>query len=452
MDDRLEPTTTEGPEDRNTEVLSSVGESASKLQAANPVPFDTELPLLGFRNRVAALWNRFRATRVFRPVVIGVPIFVLLGIGLAIYLPWELSKVVLPDLSELTLGEAEAELAGLDVDLQIDVNARPQRALDDFWSVTAQSPVAGTRVLPNSTVTLSGELIDVTVPALSTLSSLDEAEHLLAGIGLLGEVKYAYIDGSTIPGIEGIESLVLTTFLDGSGIHGDARSDGTIFPVEVDSSFLSSDMADVVIPSNVAGTKVTAGSTVDLVLVPPITVVPQLAGMSVADARATLTRAYLTADFGLSEDWYSVQSQDSPGGALFLIGSGRIGITADPDLAAFPALDGATWAQIIKNPDAYVGTRAVLYGEVVQFDVNTGSCAFRMQTGPAETKYSFDYDQNTYMNAGAANCALLGPIVQDDHLRMWVTVTGANTYSTSIGGTATALELDIWHFDVLPRQ
>jgi len=135
-----------------------------------------------------------------------------------------------------------------------------------------------------------------------------------------------------------------------------------------------------------------------------------------------------------------------------MIGSGALAITAVPDLGAFPALDGGTWAQIIKNPDGYVGTRAILYGTVVQFDVNTGTCAFRMNTGPAQTKYSFDYDQNTYVQAGAADCALLEPIVQDDHLRIWVTVTGSRTYSTTIGGSATALEVDIWHFDQLPKQ
>lgn len=153
-----------------------------------------------------------------------------------------------------------------------------------------------------------------------------------------------------------------------------------------------------------------------------------------------------------SEDWYSVTSQSVAAGMPFMIGSGTIRLETSPNLGAFPAVDGGTWPQIIKNPDGHVGTRLLIYGEVVQFDVNTGTCAFRMNSGPAQTRYSFDYDQNTYVRAGGANCGLLAPIVQDDHLLVWATVTGSYTYSTAMGGTATALEIDIWHFQVLPRQ
>src|SRR5690606_7875829 len=106
---------------------------------------------------------------------------------------------------------------------------------------------------------------------------------------------------------------------------------------------LSSSLAHVVIPSDAAGTKVTAGSTVPLILVPPIAIVPQLVGKSVADARAALESDYLTGDFGTSQDWYSVQSQSSAAGSPFMIGSGALAITAVPNLGAFHALSGRTW-------------------------------------------------------------------------------------------------------------
>jgi len=402
--------------------------------------------------RLTGTWARFRGVKAFRLIAIGVVVFVAVAAGLAIYLPWEFSKVALPDVSKLTLAEAKAQLADLGIHLAVHVNHRPDSRLEDFWAVSAQDPTPGTRVLPNSRVSLSGHLVEVTVPIANTLTSVSKAEGILATDGLSGAVRYAYIDGSKLPGIESVQPSALSKFLDDAGIHGSPRSDGIPFPVTVDATFLLSSMANVVIPSDVAGTKVTAGSTVGLVLVPPIAIVPQLVGKSVADARATLKSDFLTGNFGTSQDWYSVQSQSTAAGSPFMIGSGALSITAVPDFGAFPALDGATWAQIIKNPDGYVGTRAILYGKVVQFDVNTGTCAFRMNTGPAQTRYSFDYDQNTYVEAGAANCALLGPIVQNDHLRIWVTVTGSHTYSTTIGGSATALELDIWRFDELPRQ
>lgn len=397
-------------------------------------------------------WRRFRRGKAFLPTIIAVPVLAALAIGLGIFLPWEFSKVALPDLTGLTLPEAENTLLALDADLRFEIDVAPKSSLEEFWAVSGQDPAPGTRVLPNSPVLLSGDLIDVTVPSLATLTSPDVVQDLLATQGLTGEVAFAYIDGSTITGIESIDPLALSALLDDSGIHGEASSNGIPFAVTVDSSFLTSDMASVVIPSDVAGTKVKAGSIIDLVLVPPITVVPNIVGMSVADARSALSSAHLAGNFGLSDDWFTVQLQAPAAATPFMVGSDLIAVTAGPDLAAFPALDGGTWAQIIKNPDAYEGTRAVLYGEVVQFDVNTGACSFRMQTGPAQTEHSFDYDQNTFVNAGASNCDLLGPIVQDDHLRIWATVTGAYTYSTTIGGSATALELEIWHFDVLPRQ
>ncbi len=447
-DDSNQPEVIEGDPGLPIEVNTSDDPSAEAVPSTVPIRSWWSSIVA----RLAGVWTRFRGSKAFRPVVIGVTALALVGIGLAVYLPWELSKVALPDVSQMTLAEAKVELADLGIDLTVHVNHRPDSRLEDFWAVSAQDPTPGTRVLPNSRVSLSGHLVEVTVPTVNTLTSVSKAEAILSADGLSGEVRFAYIDGSKLPGIESVQPSALSKFLDDAGIHGSARSDGTPFPVTVDAAFLSSSMANVVVPSDIAGTKVIAGSTVGLILVPPIAIVPQLVGKSVADARTTLKSVFLTGNFGISQDWYSVQSQSSSAGSPFMIGSGALAITAVADLGAFPALDGATWAQIIKNPDAYVGTRAVLYGKVIQFDVNTGTCAFRMNTGPAQTKYSFDYDQNTYVEAGAADCALLGPIVQDDHLRMWVTVTGSRTYSTTIGGSATALELGIWHFDELPRQ
>jgi len=446
-DNRAQPEATEGDP-----ALPSVVNDSNDHPGAEV----SKVPTTSLRNlftaRLVSVWTTFRATKAFRPIAIGLIVFAVVAAGLAIYLPWELSKVALPDVSKLTLAEAKSQLADLGINLTVHVNHRPDSRLDAFWAVSKQDPTPGTRVLPNSQVNLSGHLVDVTVPVMNTLTSEGKAETILSADGLSGQVQYAYIDGSGLAGIESVQPSTLSKFLDDAGIHGTARTDGVPFPVTVDAAFLSSSKANVVIPSDVAGTKVRAGTTVGLVLVPPIAIVPQLVGKSVADARTTLTSAFLTGNFGTSQDWYSVQSQSSPAGSLFMIGSGTLAITALPDFGAFPALDGPTWAQIIKNPDAYVGTRAILYGKVVQFDVNTGSCAFRMNTGPAQTRYSFDYNQNTYVEAGANDCKLLGPIVQDDHLRIWVTVTGSRTYSTTIGGSATALELDIWRFDELPKQ
>ncbi|MBH0054411.1 PASTA domain-containing protein [Salinibacterium sp. SWN139] len=442
MDESISSSNDDEQDGVGSDTQSDTAETSGEAETTESVDLpETLVPAL-------STWKKFRNSRAFLITAVSIPVL----IGISIYLPWELQRIALPDLVGLTLAEAETELKSLDMDVEIEVIDGPKSQLDKFWEVDQQTPTAGARVSPGAEIALQGGLVMVSVPTLDALSNVADAEKLLATRGLNGKVEFGYIDGATVDGSEDIAVEDLNLFLEEFGIHGEGTFAGTVFPVTVDSEFLSSEMANVVIPSNAAGTRVKAGSTVALILVPPVTIVPNAVGGSVADARTKFADAYVIGDFGESEDWFTIKTQTPKPGSLFMIGSRAVETTAAPDKAAFKALSQSTWSQIIKDPDSYSGTRAVLYGEVVQFDVNTGSCAFRMQTGPAQTERSYEYDQNTYVVAGAQNCDLLKPIVQDDHLRIRATISGARTYSTSIGGSATALEIEIWSFDSLAKQ
>jgi hypothetical protein len=127
--------------------------------------------------------------------------------------------------------------------------------------------------------------------------------------------------------------------------------------------------------------------------------------------------------------------------------------TAAPVPAAAPApakaITAREWQLIAKNPTAHVGDRVIVYGEVVQFDVNTGSAAFRANVDGVvhPIKYGYaDYETNTFLTAGTG--VTLADVVEGDVFKAEVTVAGAYSYDTAMGGSLTAPKLTVTKIQV----
>jgi hypothetical protein len=107
------------------------------------------------------------------------------------------------------------------------------------------------------------------------------------------------------------------------------------------------------------------------------------------------------------------------------------------------------WKLIAKDPGSHVGERVVVYGQVTQFDTATGTDGFRANIDGVEhkPKYGFaNYDTNTIVSGSTD---LLRDVVQGDLFKAEVTVVGAYTYQTTMGGQLTAPQLTITKIDVI---
>ena len=117
--------------------------------------------------------------------------------------------------------------------------------------------------------------------------------------------------------------------------------------------------------------------------------------------------------------------------------------TPPPPPAPARAISARDWALIAKDPDSHAGERVVVYGQVKQFDAATGTSAFRANVDGVVHKVSYgyaDYETNTFLTGPAQ---LLKDLVNDDLFRAEVTVTGAYSYDTTMGGNVTAPKLEV---------
>jgi hypothetical protein len=116
------------------------------------------------------------------------------------------------------------------------------------------------------------------------------------------------------------------------------------------------------------------------------------------------------------------------------------------DRTTYQAIAPRDFALLVKNPDAYVGQKFVVYGAVTQFDSATGPSTFRGNTGAVPQADWYDYDQNTIIQA--RDPAILTDVVEDDMVTMYVEVGGSYTYETQIGGSTTVPLLYVNIIDV----
>lgn len=105
------------------------------------------------------------------------------------------------------------------------------------------------------------------------------------------------------------------------------------------------------------------------------------------------------------------------------------------DVSTYSKISSRDWQLIEKDPDSHVGEKYIVYGRVTQADAATGTEMFRVDTGGTKADW-YDYDINTVV---AADPSIVTTIVTDDLVKMYITVTGAYSYDTQIGGSTTAV-------------
>ncbi len=101
------------------------------------------------------------------------------------------------------------------------------------------------------------------------------------------------------------------------------------------------------------------------------------------------------------------------------------------------------WQLIAKDPDAHKGERIIVYGQVTQLDAATGTDTMRAAVDgvPHAVEYGYvDYETNTVLSG---NPSSLQNVVQSDLFQADVTVKGAISYDTQIGGSTTVPALMI---------
>lgn len=105
------------------------------------------------------------------------------------------------------------------------------------------------------------------------------------------------------------------------------------------------------------------------------------------------------------------------------------------DPASYTAISARDWQLIEKDPDSHAGENYVIYGHVTQADAATGTEGFRANSSGEWAENWYDYQVNTIV---IADPEIVKTIVTDDLVTMYVTIIGAQTYDTQIGGSTTA--------------
>lgn len=121
--------------------------------------------------------------------------------------------------------------------------------------------------------------------------------------------------------------------------------------------------------------------------------------------------------------------------------------TRDP--ANYETISEREWQLVERNPDAHEGEQYVIYGAVTQADANMSGISFRVNTSPVQQSRRYNYDINTIVMATELDA--FSDVVQGDHVKMLLEVTGSITYDTTIGGSATAVMGTAYDIEVIGR-
>lgn len=124
-----------------------------------------------------------------------------------------------------------------------------------------------------------------------------------------------------------------------------------------------------------------------------------------------------------------------------------------PASSSFKEISERNFALLAKNPDAHKGENYLIYGVVTQLDSATGKCAMLVSTAAKKQSMSFDYEQNSLAVSGDAesNCPLFDSVVEDDHVKLAVTVQGSFSYDTQIGGNTMVPLFQVWNIAQLKK-
>lgn len=122
-----------------------------------------------------------------------------------------------------------------------------------------------------------------------------------------------------------------------------------------------------------------------------------------------------------------------------------------PTADSFSELGDQDFAVLSRNPDARIGDRIVVFGQIVQFDANTGACTFLANTEATQRASSYEYLQLSNVTSDdLTDCPSLDTFALGDHFRAEVTVSGSYTFPTQDGGAATVPSFEIAQIKVLP--
>lgn len=110
-------------------------------------------------------------------------------------------------------------------------------------------------------------------------------------------------------------------------------------------------------------------------------------------------------------------------------------LNALTDKKTYAKLSSRDFAKVMKNPDAYVGKKYVIYAHVTQFDAATGTDTFRADVDDTRHSESYEYDTNSIVDAALPG--QFDDIVEDDLVTLYVQVTGSFEYETTLGGNMT---------------
>lgn len=102
----------------------------------------------------------------------------------------------------------------------------------------------------------------------------------------------------------------------------------------------------------------------------------------------------------------------------------------------YKAIDKRALAKVVRNPEAYVGQKYVIFAEVTQFDSITGGDRFRADVAHKDIR-SYGYwtgGENSMVDAGAAD---FSEVINGDVVKMYVVVSGVESYETTMGATLT---------------
>lgn len=211
-------------------------------------------------------------------------------------------------------------------------------------------------------------------------------------------------------------------------------------------------------PTTPTGAPITA--TAVRAVTPPTTVspadrqitVPSLVGLTGDEASAALGAAGAL-DIRFAQNKAPMSSKviiQNPGPGTRQRAGSAVHLTLEvPPPAPPKEINSRDWQLIARTPDAHIGERIVVFGQVTQFDSATGVDTFRANVDGVKhpVRYGYaDYETNTVLSGTSA---VLGDLVKDDLFRAEATVLGSLSYATTMGGSTTVPSLEVSKIEVI---
>jgi hypothetical protein len=110
--------------------------------------------------------------------------------------------------------------------------------------------------------------------------------------------------------------------------------------------------------------------------------------------------------------------------------------------SSYSAVTLRDYALLIKDPDAHIGEKIIIYGAVEQFDSSTGNSKFRATTF-AYPHPPTDADEYNALIEATSDPSILANVLTGDSIRMYVVVDGTETYANALGADLTVPKFSV---------